>query len=108
MDLKSYYQRLRETELQLNEPFIVIVSNETPDGGRAGIRTEVPRHIAAKMIIEDRARLATEQETQSFHNQNSEAKHAAEQLALANRMQVTLVPASELRIPKGAGKVSKD
>ena len=48
MNLKAYYQKLRQTEASLTNPDVVLISLATPNGGRAGVPTEVPRDIAAK------------------------------------------------------------
>ena len=56
MDLKLYYQKIRDLERDLKADYAVVVSLETPDGGKAGVRTEVPARTAAKMIVEGRAR----------------------------------------------------
>jgi hypothetical protein len=93
MNLKVYFQKVREIEMNLLEPSVVMVSHESPDGGKAGVRTEVPREIAAKMIVEGRARVASAEEASEFHHVKSEAKRLADQEAAANRMQVTVVPA---------------
>ena len=59
MDLKLYYQKVRNTEAEIAEAFPVLVSKETQDGGKDGRCAEVTRAIAAKMIVEGSARLAT-------------------------------------------------
>jgi len=100
MDLKVYYRKRREAEESLPEP-CVVVSLDTPDGGRAGVRTEVRRALAAKMIVDGAARQATAQEVKSFLDEKAEARRAAEQLAAARRMQVTVVPSGEWRKTKG-------
>jgi molybdenum-dependent DNA-binding transcriptional regulator ModE len=96
MDLRAYYQKIREMEKGLAEP-CVVVSVETSDGGKAGVRTEVTRQVAARMVVEGRARVANDEETREFLEQKLEAKRAADQLAAASRMQVTVVPSSEWR-----------
>ena len=48
MDLRAYYQKIRDIEAEIVEEFPVVVSVEGPDGGRAGVRTEVTRRIAAR------------------------------------------------------------
>ncbi len=96
MDLKAYYQKIREIEGRLPEP-CVVVSVETSDGGKAGVKTEVSRQVAARMVVEGRARVANEEETREFVEQKLEAKRVADQLAAASRMQVTVVPSSEWR-----------
>ena len=60
MDLRAYYQKIRQIEAEIREDSVVMVSLETPDGGRAGIRTEVPRAVAARMIADQKADLASE------------------------------------------------
>jgi hypothetical protein len=62
MDLRIYYQKVRDTEAKIAEDFPVVVSRETPDGGKPGVRTQVPRRIAAKMIVEGIADLAKPKE----------------------------------------------
>lgn len=100
MDLKAYYQKLRTMEGSITEPQAMIVSLATPDGGRAGVLTEAPRAIAAKMIVEGSARLATDEEVEGFRAQAAETRRLAEQAAVASRIQVTVVSESE---PKRAG-----
>jgi len=64
MDLRIYYQKIRDAQATISDPHPVIVSRETPDGGKEGTLTEVPSAIAAKMVVEGAARLATAEETQ--------------------------------------------
>jgi molybdenum-dependent DNA-binding transcriptional regulator ModE len=93
MDLRAYYRKIREVENTLSEPYVVLVSVATQDGGKAGIRTEVTRHIAARLIAEGKARLATPEEAISFHEENEEAKKTFDQAILASRVQVVMMPA---------------
>lgn len=104
MDLKAYYQKLRQIEASLPEADVIVVSLGTPDGGRAGLSTEVPRTIAARLVAEGSARLATEDEAQKHREQHAEARCLAEQAAKANRIQVTVVSEAE---PREEGKRQK-
>jgi len=52
MDLRMYYQKIRDTEAKIADPFPVVESCETPDGGPAGRLTEVTPALAARMIVE--------------------------------------------------------
>ncbi len=97
MDLKVYYQKLRQVEASIAEPQVVVVSLETADGGRAGVFSETPRAVAAKMIVEARGRLANEAEAAAFREQVAEAKRAKEQALAASRMQVTVISEADLR-----------
>jgi hypothetical protein len=76
MDLKHYYQKIKEIESKIVGLFTVIVSADTPDGGKAGTATEVSRSLAARMIVQGVARLATPEEVQSFQRQRSSAPPA--------------------------------
>jgi len=66
MDLKYFYQRLRTVSSEIEGDYVVIVSAATPDGGKAGVYTEVTREIGARAVVEGRARLATKQEEEEF------------------------------------------
>lgn len=66
MDLRAYYQKIRRIEAEIRDPSVVIVSRETQDGGRRGVRTEVPRTVAARMIADESADLATPEEAEEF------------------------------------------
>lgn len=66
MDLRGYYQKLRELEAALQSEYVVVVSKETPDGGRAGTLTEVPRRLAAKLILDGAAELASPEQTRQW------------------------------------------
>jgi hypothetical protein len=107
MDLKVYYQKLRQIEASITESCVVLVSLATPDGGRAGVATEAPRDIAAKMIADGSARLATEAEAQEHLEKCQEASLAAEKASLARRIQVTVLSEPEARKPAGGSKGTK-
>jgi hypothetical protein len=104
MDLRVFYQKMRQVEAELTERDVVIVSQETPDGGRAGVASEVPKGTAAKMIVEGKARLATAEEATAFREQMADAKRTADQAAAAGRMQITVISDSDLRALKSSGK----
>ncbi len=98
MDLRAYYLQLRETEASIAEAHVVVVSSKTPDGGKAGVYTEVPRATAAKLLVEGRARLASTEETEGYRNDVRTARERAQQLAAASRVQVSVISDSELRM----------
>ncbi len=108
MDLQVYYKKIRAMEESLHDLSVVLVSLETPDGGREGVRTEVPRRTAARMIVEGGARLATAEEAREFQEQKAEAKRQADQLAAASRMQFAVISPGELRKLKGGAQPGKE
>lgn len=91
MDLKNYFRKIREVELSIAEPHTFVISLETPDGGRAGLVTEVPREIAARMIVEGFAAIATKAEKERFLERQAIARLAAQKADMAQRLQVTIV-----------------
>lgn len=107
MDLKVYYRKLRETEASIAEPYVVVVSLATPDGGKAGVMSETPKEVAARMIVNGQARLASEEEKREYLEKAEQARKAAEQAALAERIQVMVVSEAEGRRSRGVGKDSK-
>lgn len=100
MDVRAYYKKVREAEAGLTGEHVVTVSQDTPEGGKAGVKTEASRLIAAKLIAEGRARVATEDETRQFHEANREALERHEQNEAAKRVQVMVIPANELKKQK--------
>jgi len=88
MDLKVYYRKIREIEASLPDGDIVIVSLETPDGGREGVPTEVPRRLAAKSMVEGKSRLASEAEAAQFRQSVREASLMATEQAATGMAQV--------------------
>lgn len=66
MDLRVYYKNIREVEATITSELAVIVSRDTQDGGKAGLVSEVPRYSAAKLVVENRARLATPEEARAY------------------------------------------
>lgn len=97
MNLKAHYQKIREVERTLVEPFTVLVSHATPDGGKEGVLTEVPSRVAARMIAEGHAHVATADEAKEFRQKTADAKRTADEEALASKMQITIVPTAELK-----------
>jgi D-serine deaminase-like pyridoxal phosphate-dependent protein len=102
MDLSVYYQKIREVEQRIAEEFAVVVSCDSPDGGKSGTMTEVARRLGAKLIVEGLARLASAEEAKAFQEAQAEAKKAAEEIAAAARLQLAVVPTAELeRLRRG-------
>ncbi len=104
MDLKVFYQKVQQVEASLPGAHVVVISRETPDGGRAGVPSEVTRAVAAKMIVEGSARLATPDEANAFREGIAEAKRAIDQQAAASRVQVRVISDADLRALQGSGK----
>jgi hypothetical protein len=100
MDLRAYYTKIREVEAQLEGDHQVVVSLATSEGGKPGVRTEVPRAIAAKLIAEGRARVASDEEKSEFHEAHREARELFKGEQAARSMQVVVMTRPNARKPK--------
>jgi hypothetical protein len=107
VDLRAFYQQLRETEKTITEECVVVISKATPDGGAAGVRTEVNRAVAARMIVEGRARLASAEEANAFRAEQREFKQRVDEAAAAARLQITVISDNELRALRERGRPLK-
>lgn len=107
MDLRVYFQKIKQVEQTIEGAFAVIVSQETSDGGIPGVLTEVHRASAAQLIVEAKARLATQDEADAFQLSKVQAKEELERAALAGRVQLSLVSDSELKAIKSVLKGAK-
>jgi uncharacterized Fe-S cluster-containing radical SAM superfamily enzyme len=107
MDLRMFYQKLRKIEQEIAAPHVVVVSEETPDGGKAGQKAEVSRSIAARLILEGRARLAGTEEAAEYRKTAEQALQDAEQRAMAERVHVNVISDADLRAIKSASRPEK-
>lgn len=96
MDLRQYFRKIREAEATLSDEYQVVSSLETADGGKNGTISEVPRAIAARLIVEGRAVLASETEREHFRQEQQNAKAAAERAEAAKRLQVAYIAEPKL------------
>jgi hypothetical protein len=90
MDLRDYYKKIRDLEAQITEDEVVVISQKTPDGGVEGTRSQVSRFVAAKLIVEGRARMASAEESAAYFAEMDERRRAAREQALQQRVQVVL------------------
>ncbi|MBV9406489.1 MAG: hypothetical protein JO211_14190 [Acidobacteriaceae bacterium] len=95
MDVKQYYRKMREIENTLTEKDVLVMSLETPDGGKAGVLSEVSREVAAKLMVEGRAVLATAEEKQAYVDDQANARKLAHKAELARRLQVAIIADSD-------------
>jgi len=107
MDMRAYYEKLRRVEAEIANRDVVVVSLETPDGGKPGVKIEAPREIAAKLIVESRARLASEEETAAYQAETVETKRVADQAAEAGRMKLTVLSDADYQTLKGRQRARK-
>lgn len=97
MDLRAYYRKINLVEASLVDADAVVVSYETPDGGKPGVASQVSKRVAAKLVVEGRARLATPEESDEYRKVVQEMSKKAQELALASKVQVAVVSDADLR-----------
>lgn len=98
MDLKLYFYKIRTLEATIAGEHAVVVSLETADGGRPGQLSEVSRAVAAKLVVQGKARLANEQETEEFKESIRAAARAAAELSMKDRIQMSVLQESDMEL----------
>lgn len=109
MDLKQYFRKMREIEANIKDPYVLISSLETADGGKPGVISEVSRELAAKAIAQGRAVLASDAEIRRYAEEHAAAKKAIEKAEFARRLQVAIIaetgePSEQTSQPKTTPK----
>jgi hypothetical protein len=107
MDLRVFFQKLRKIEQEIVEPDVIMVSHETPDGGRAGRLSEVSRANAARLILEGHARLATAEESAAFQAAGKTALEEAQRRLMAEKVQVNVISDADLRAIKSSSRTER-
>lgn len=102
MDLKVYYAKIREAAAGVPGDFAVVVSLDTPDGGRPGVMNEAPKEVAARLIVEGRAKQATAEQAQEFYQRERELKSKAERELAPTRLQVAVLSEKDLEALKAS------
>ena len=104
MDVRVYFEKVRQTEAAIAEPHVLVTSLETPDGGKPGTISEVSRNRAARLIVEHRALLSTAGEIAEFRIREDQTRRMLEEEVVSNRVQVSLISNADLRAIKAAKK----
>lgn len=97
MDLRAYYKKVRDAEAKLTGSETVLISLATSEGGKENVRTEAPRAVAARLIAEGGARVATDEEAHEFREGLRAARTQYEAEEAARRVQVVVMPARKDR-----------
>jgi hypothetical protein len=91
MDLRRYYQELRQKEAEIEGKDIYIVSLATADGGKEGVITQVPKAIGCRLIVEGKARLATPEEAERYEQEEERKRAEFVSQEFARKIQVQVV-----------------
>ena len=96
MTLKTYYGQIEIELAKIDSRFVHIVSKETPNGGREGVVSEVIRETAAKLIVENKARLLTAAEVAKLQAEQQQAQRQKDLAELQERVRMTRLAEEEL------------
>jgi hypothetical protein len=102
VDLRLYFHKVRTMEATIPGEHAVVVSLETPDGGREGRLTEVAREVAAKLVVQGKVRLASEDETAQFKAAARAAKKAVDEQMLRDRLQLSALREADVDLLRSA------
>jgi hypothetical protein len=94
--LRAYFQKIRDTAAKYPDKDLVIVSRATGDGGKSGVWTEVPKDVAAMMVVEGTADVATADVAEEYRKTVAAARRQAEEQLAATRVPLSLVTTAEL------------
>lgn len=91
MNLRAYFQKIRQAEALIEGDAVLTVSIAGDDGGLEGIRSEVPRGLAAKLIVEGKVRLATAEEAEAQKADQEERRRQMAEKDASQRLQVAIL-----------------
>ncbi len=98
MNLTKYYDQVKKIRQDIKEPFVFLTSLATPNGGKEGCVSEAPADLAARMITDGVARLATADEIDSYQTEAEANRLAAKEEQLRNRLRITLVNDADVQL----------
>jgi ribosomal protein L9 len=107
MDLRVYYAKMREAAATITGESAIVMSLETPDGGKAGVCMEASKGIAARLLVDGRARLATAEEIAAYNSLQEELRSKAEQDLAPARLQVAVLSEKDLESFKSVRRTDK-
>lgn len=109
MDLRSYYRNIRDIEASIEDEFPIVKSLNAELGGQTGRLTEVTRLVAARMITDGLAELASAAETRKKRAVVENARKAEEERRQAARIQFTILSEADLQaVQRSARGSNKD
>jgi hypothetical protein len=106
MDLKRYYRKIREIEDLIEDLYPVVKSLATEAGGLAGKLTETTKAVAARMVVDGVAELASAEEAAEFRRAAEETRQREEERRRGEQVRFHVLSEGDLRAlmktgPKG-------
>ena len=97
MDLRAYYRKIRDAEASIDDEFPIVKSLAREEGGQGGRLTEVSRAVAARMITDGLAELATAKEARELRARIEKARKVEQERREAERIQFTILSEADVR-----------
>jgi len=97
MDLKKYYRKIREIESAIEDVYPIVKSLATEAGGLRGKLTETTKLVAARMIVDGIAELASRDEADEFRRSAEEARKREEERRRGEQVQFHVLSESDLK-----------
>ncbi|MFN7920743.1 MAG: hypothetical protein U0Q16_11635 [Bryobacteraceae bacterium] len=96
MDLKVYFRQIREMAAEIKKDFVVVASKWNANGAKDGVLTEVSRDLAAKLIVDDKARLADDGETARYYQELQKAADKAQEEDRISKVQFAVLSEADV------------
>lgn len=106
MDLRGKFRKIRQVEATIEQPFVVVSSLETVDGGRDGVLTQVSRYQAAALLVEGRAKMASAEESEEFLKKAESGRRQFAETQ-ASRVQISVLSEQDIKSIKAALRPQK-
>jgi hypothetical protein len=90
MSIRDFFIALLKVESQIAAEWVVVMSQDTSDGGKAGRLVEVSKAVAARMIVKGSARLASDLEAKQYRDDIQDQVERARAEEEASRVHVTI------------------
>ena len=103
MDLKKYYRRIREIEAALEDEFPVLKSLATEAGGLSGKFTETTKSVAARMVVDGVAEIASAAEADEFRRVAEASRRREEERRRGEQVQFHVLSETDLKAMLKAG-----
>jgi hypothetical protein len=108
MDLKAYFRKIRDAEKSMKGEYQLVVSLSTPDGGKAGVITEVATAVASQLIVEARARRASDEESKQFLEEQAAKRKAVARAVITTAVQSQLARLMDAWLGKAAPAAAEE
>lgn len=88
---KKYWEEVAEMAASIPDEYVLVVSRQTRNGGKAGTIAEVDRFTAGKLIVDATHTLASEEQATAYRDTQRQRIEESKREAAARRLQVEVI-----------------